>query len=106
MKRKDGAALQGVPTQGDPAAKIKTLRPVPEPHGNSGSPSPAEGPPPYRLPRFDPAWLPAPLRYFSEALASSLGAPFEMVALKALAVPSLVAGPFVDVEARDVAAHA
>ncbi|MDP1918595.1 MAG: YfjI family protein [Myxococcales bacterium] len=84
------------------------LKPVPsgsgnqrEPDGKKPSQAPAEGPPAYRLPRFDPAWLPGPLRDFSESLARNLGAPFEMVALKALAVPSLVAGPFVDVEARD-----
>lgn len=83
------------------ALEAAKLKPVPT-NGKAGSPNPVpEGPPAYRLPRFDPAWLPAPLRDFSEALARNLGAPFEMVALKALAVPSLVAGPFVDVEARD-----
>ena len=60
-----------------------------------------EAPPPYKLPRFDPAWLPAPLRHFTESHAKNLGVPLEMVALQALALPSVLAGHTIDVEARD-----
>jgi hypothetical protein len=56
--------------------------------------------PTYSLPRFDPAWLPAPLRTYAVAVARNLGVPLEMVALQALAVPSLLAGPYIDVEPR------
>ncbi len=62
--------------------------------------APSEQPPPYLLPRFDPAWLPEPMRWFAISHAKSLGVPFEMVALQALAVPALIAGPHIDVEAR------
>jgi hypothetical protein len=53
------------------------------------------------LPHFEPAWLPAPFRAFTVSTAKSLGVPLEMVCLQALGVPSLLAGPYIDVKARD-----
>lgn len=58
-------------------------------------------PPPYRLPRFDPEWLPSPFRDYTVAVAKNLGAPLEMVALHALALPSVLAGHVLDVAPRD-----
>jgi replicative DNA helicase len=72
--------------------------PVPGTGGNRAEP---DAPPPYKLPRFDPKWLPAPLRHFAEGHAKSLGVPLEMTCLQALAIPAVLAGHVIDVKARD-----
>jgi hypothetical protein len=60
----------------------------------------ADTPPAYLLPLFNPAWLPGPLRPFTEAVALNLGVPLEMTALQSLGLVSALAGHVVDVEAR------
>lgn len=63
--------------------------------------APDDSPPPYLLPRFKPEWLPQPFRHFAMSLAVNLGVPLEMVALQALALPSVLAGHAIDVEPRE-----
>lgn len=81
-------------------AAIANRKPIGR-HRPAATRAPDDAPPPYKLSRFDPAWLPAPLRYFTQSHATNLGVPLEMVALQALALPSLLAGHAIDVEARD-----